>query len=141
MDSHILIAFTGALINIALSVTVPCLLQNSKQPFLKDIKDIFKLHRRVIITSSIIVGVTIYLALKFTPDVMPNFHELANLNPNNIYVSNNDSSDYNRPSMIIKRGYNPVYDQDYNSVYDQDYTTNNSKEVSPQLLNLIKLVR
>ena len=130
MDSHILIAISGALINIALSVTIPSLLQNSKQPFFKDVKEIFKLHKHVIITSSIIVGLSIYLALKFTPDISPNFRELANLNPNNIYLD--ELYDFNKPSIKINRGYNPVYEQDYKPVYDQDYT---------QLLNISKLLK
>lgn len=137
MDSHILIAISGALINIALSVTVPSLLQNSKQPFFKDVKEIFKLHKNVIITSSIIVGLSIYLALKFTPDISPNFRELANLNPNNIYID--ELYDFDKP-IKINRGYNPVYEQSYKPIYEQDYTLNNSNEISPRLLNIVKLL-
>ena len=37
MDSHIFIALVGALVNAGLSVTVPCLVKNSEQPFLKQV--------------------------------------------------------------------------------------------------------
>lgn len=68
MDSHIFIALVGGLVNMALSVTVPCLVKKTNQPFLNDVKKIFELNRQVIITSSLIVALTIYIALKIAPD-------------------------------------------------------------------------
>ena len=41
MDSHIFIALVGALLNMLLSVTVPCLINKTDQPFLTDVKKIF----------------------------------------------------------------------------------------------------
>ena len=111
MDNHILIACTGALLNMALSVSVPYLIGKSKQPFLKDIKEVYNLHRQLIVTSSLIVALIIYLALKITPDTTPNLHELASLNLNRNYdykfnrysLTNSDLSelDMDMPSCQI----------------------------------------
>jgi len=57
MDSHIFIALVGGLVNMALSVTVPCLVKKTNQPFLNDVKKVFELNRQVIITSSLIVAI------------------------------------------------------------------------------------
>ena len=56
---------------MALSVTVPCLLRKSNQPFLVEVKKVFKTHREVILTSSVIIAVTIYLALTLYPEIQP----------------------------------------------------------------------
>ena len=46
MDSHIFIALVGGLVNMALSVTVPCLVKKTNQPFLNDVKKIFELKEK-----------------------------------------------------------------------------------------------
>lgn len=76
MDSHIFIALVGALLNMALSVTVPCLVKKTNQPFLNDVKKVYETNRQVILTSSLIVGLTIYLALKVAPEFQSGFSEL-----------------------------------------------------------------
>lgn len=76
MNSHIFIALVGALLNIALSVTVPCLVKKTDQPFLNDVKKVFETNRQVILTSSLIVAITIYLALKVAPGFQSSFNEL-----------------------------------------------------------------
>ena len=119
MDPHILIACTGALINMALSVTIPCVLKESKQPFMQDIKLVFKTNRQVIITSSMIVALTIYLALKLTPEVSSTLHELTGLDLDTPIVS-----DFNSTPIIR-----------------QQYPKGLSNEMPPQLLNLIKLMQ
>lgn len=101
MDSHIFIALVGGLINMALSVTVPCLVKKTNQPFLNDVKKVFELNRQVIITSSLIVVLTIYLALKIAPNFYQGFNELTGFD--------NDSSSLNlthRP-VIIDAQFNP----------------------------------
>jgi hypothetical protein len=90
MDYHIFVAIIGALVNMLLSVTIPCLLKKSDQPFLNDMKKVFQTNREVIIASSLIVAITIYLALKVSPEI-----ELAL----------SDTSDYfmgpsNKPGLI-----------------------------------------
>jgi hypothetical protein len=69
MDEHIFIAIIGALINMLLSVIVPTLLRDTKTKYLEEAKQIFNTQRELILTSSIVVGITIYLALKLSPPV------------------------------------------------------------------------
>ena len=69
MDVHIFVALVGALINMGLSVSVPVLIKKSEQPFLVQVRKVFETNRQVILTSSLIVGVTIYLALKVAPEL------------------------------------------------------------------------
>ena len=80
MDSHIFIALLGALVNLALSVSVPCMLQKSEQPFLVQIKKVFEVNKQEILASSFIIAVTIYLALKIAPSTYPMFSNLTGLN-------------------------------------------------------------
>lgn len=139
MDPHILIACTGALINMALSVTVPCLLKDSKQSFMKDIKEVFKLHRQVIITSSLIVALTIYLALKLTPDISSRLQELTSLNfdsaPESDEISQPVSRFIKKPLIISRE-----YPQELNGQELNGYSQKNFQQMPPQLLNLIKLM-
>jgi hypothetical protein len=149
MDNHILIACTGALLNMVLSVSVPYLIGKSKQPFLKDIKEVYNLHRQLIVTSSLIVALIIYLALKITPETTPNLHELASLNLNRNYNSKFNKysltsselseldmdmnscqiSNFNRQPLIVEN----------NIPYTQKYAPTNYHDISPELSNLIKL--
>jgi hypothetical protein len=151
MDNHILIACTGALLNMTLSVSVPYIIGKSKQPFLKNIKEVYNLHKQLIVTSSLIVALIIYLALKITPDTTPNLHELARLNLNTRYDSkfnryNLNSSDiselgmdttscqlsnFNRQPLIVENNF--PYE------FTQKYGQNNYHEIPPTLSNLIKL--
>jgi phosphotransferase system glucose/maltose/N-acetylglucosamine-specific IIC component len=111
MDSHIFIALVGALVNAGLSVTVPCLVKNSEQPFLKQIKQVFDTNRQVIITSSLIVAITIYLALQIAPEIQPTFSELTGL-------SLDSSSSTPRLPMVVS-----------------------TRQLPQDLKNLLKLVR
>lgn len=77
MDPKLVIALSGALVNMILAVTIPCLLNKTDQPFLKDMERVFKLNREVIIASSIIVAITIYLALAVAPSVDDLLSELT----------------------------------------------------------------
>jgi hypothetical protein len=153
MDSHILIACTGALINMALSVTVPCLIKDSKKPFLKDIKEVFKLHRQVIVTSSIIVALTIYLALKLTPDISINLRKLTGLKLDTTYESKfNDRNltgvkmdtrpdyEFNRNPLVIRREFPQEIPQEFPQEFPIDYMQHKNQEMPPQLFNLIKLM-
>ena len=121
MDSHILIALTGAFINMVLSTTVPCLVKKTDQPFLKDVKKVFEVNRQVIITSSIIVAFTIYLALKIAPELHLSDNDTG-LNFD-YYNNNNNYNDYdydNRPLLI---------------------SGNMDRPIPLQLSNLIKLMQ
>jgi phosphotransferase system glucose/maltose/N-acetylglucosamine-specific IIC component len=82
MDQHILIALVGAILNMILSSIVPCLIKKTEQPFLTQVKKVFETNRQVILTSSLIVAVTIYLALKVTPEVNETLSDMFDLNLN-----------------------------------------------------------
>lgn len=69
MEPEFFIALVGALVNMVLSVIVPCLLKKSDQSFLVDIKKVFQTNREVIFASSLIVAITIYLALTISPEL------------------------------------------------------------------------
>lgn len=95
MDPHIFIALVGALLNMSLSVTVPCVLKKTDQPFLTQVKKVFETNRQVILTSSLIIALTIYLALKVSPNVQPIINSLTGID------LTSSASDYVRSPMII----------------------------------------
>lgn len=99
MDAHIFIALVGALLNMGLSVTVPCLIKKTEQPFLTQVKKVFEINRQVILTSSLIVAITIYLALKVAPEIQPSFSDLTGIN----FEPSSSPSEFTRPPMIITR--------------------------------------
>lgn len=77
MNLNIFIALVGTLINMALAVTVPCLLKTTNQPFLQQVKQVYETDRQLILTSSLIVGITIYLALKFAGEFQSSFTNMT----------------------------------------------------------------
>ena len=81
MSECVIIAVVGALINMVLALIIPCLLKNTNQPLLLNIKKVYATHKQVIITSSVIVFITIYLALKLTPQLGFSFNNSISLNP------------------------------------------------------------
>ena len=81
MSECILIAIVGAIINMILALLIPCLLKDTQTPILVNIKKVYATHKQVIITSSVIVFVTIYLALKVTPQLGFSFDNEISLNP------------------------------------------------------------
>jgi hypothetical protein len=83
MSECVLIAIVGALINMVLALVIPCLLKNTQQPILANIKKVYATHKQVIFTSSVIVFVTIYLALKLSPQLGFSFDNEISLNPMN----------------------------------------------------------
>ena len=75
-----MIAIVGAIINMILALIIPCLLKNTQMPILENIKKVYATHKQVIITSSLIVFITIYLALKVTPQLGLSFDNDTPLN-------------------------------------------------------------
>lgn len=76
---------------MVLSITIPCMLKNNKEPLLTNVKKVFEANKAALITSSIIIIITIYIACKIN---------------NNIDLSdfNNDYNDFdNNNKMIILR--------------------------------------
>lgn len=111
MDPHIFVALVGGLLNMALSVTVPCLVKKTEQPFLQDVKKVFEVNRQVIITSSLIVALTIYLALKIAPELGLSMGEMG------LNLDTSSGSDFARVPVIV------------------------SRELPPQLSNLLRLMQ
>jgi len=81
MSECLIIAFVGALINMLLSLIVPCIIKDSQMPILVNIKKVYTTHKQTIITSSVIVFVTIYLALKLSPTLGFNMDNDISMNP------------------------------------------------------------
>lgn len=65
----LLISVVGALLNALLSATVPCLIKKSDLPLLVNVRTVFAANRQVIVTSSVLVGVIIFISLNVAPDV------------------------------------------------------------------------
>jgi hypothetical protein len=68
MDEHIFIALVAALVNLILSILVPCALKDSKN-ILPQVRLMLEHHRATLLTSSVLVAVIVYLALKAAPVV------------------------------------------------------------------------
>lgn len=80
MHEHIFIAIIAGLVNLLLSVLVPCALKQSEQPLLLEVKKLFNQHRDMLITSSVITGVIVFLALQAEPMIKNELPEsLSNL--------------------------------------------------------------
>lgn len=61
------IVLAAMLVNLVLSLVVPCLFKDMNQPFLTQVKQVFNTNKQLILTSTIIVGITTYLALQMYP--------------------------------------------------------------------------
>ena len=87
MDINIFIAILGGLINMLLSIILPVLLKKNNKDFLTNIKKNYINNKTIIITSSLIVTLTIYLTLSIVP--FSNIYSfLGNNNNNNIEFFN-----------------------------------------------------
>jgi len=69
MNDHIFIAIIAALINLLLSTLVPCALKQTEQPLLSEVNKMFNQHRDMLITSSVLTGVIVFIALQAAPTV------------------------------------------------------------------------
>jgi len=68
MDEKIFIALIASLVNLILSILVPCALKNSKNIF-PHIRIMLESHRRELLTSSLIVFVIVYISLSIAPEI------------------------------------------------------------------------
>jgi galactitol-specific phosphotransferase system IIC component len=69
MNLSLIAALLGAVINMVLSVVIPCLINKSQQPLLQQIKEVYDSNRKLIVVSSLIIAITIYMAIEFAPEV------------------------------------------------------------------------
>lgn len=84
MDSDLIVAVVAAMLNIVLSLLLPALLKNSTLPFAAQVKKNYECSRDVIIVSSVLTIIFVYVSLKISPWVTTNvFTNLAKLGTNN----------------------------------------------------------
>ena len=67
MKFCLLVSILAVIVNMVLSIVMPCLLKNTKASFVEDMKKVFNTNRELIIANSIIVGVTTYIAIEIAP--------------------------------------------------------------------------
>ena len=84
MDKDLIVAIVAAMINIVLSLVLPTLLKNSTLPFAAQVKKNYQCNRDVIMVSSVLTVIFVFVALKITPWVRSNvFTNLAKLGSSN----------------------------------------------------------
>ena len=80
MDADLVVAIVAAMLNIVLSLLLPSLLKNTNLPFAAQVKKNYECNRDVIIVSSVLSVIFVYISLKITPWVRSNvFTNLAKL--------------------------------------------------------------
>lgn len=81
IDEHLLIAIIASLLNILLSLIVPTLLKKSTLPFADQIKKNYECNKEVILVSSVMTIIFVFVSLKITPFIKNNFlSNVATLN-------------------------------------------------------------
>ena len=73
IEEHLLIAIIAAFVNFLLSLILPPLLKNSTIPFSQEIRKHYECNKNIILVSSIITIIFVYISLKITPLVKSNF--------------------------------------------------------------------
>ena len=66
MYCNLIISIVAGLINLVLSAMIPCLLKDSNVNFLTNIKKVFSNNKELILTSSLIVVILVYLSLSIS---------------------------------------------------------------------------
>jgi hypothetical protein len=84
MDPDLIVAVVASMVNIVLSLLLPTLLKNSTLPFAAEVKKNYECNRDVIMVSSVLTVIFVYISLKITPWVRSNiFTNLAKLGSSN----------------------------------------------------------
>lgn len=68
MDENMFIALIAALVNLILSIIVPCALKNN-QNFLPQVRIMLEANKHALLTSSAIVFVIVYISLSIAPEI------------------------------------------------------------------------
>lgn len=97
-NQHVFIAIVAAVVNLVLSVLVPCALKKTDQTMLVEVKKMFDQHRDMLITSSVLVGVIVFISLKAAPTLQS---ELANSGLLNLAA-------LGRPARMVPAGLAPL---------------------------------
>lgn len=80
LDTDLIVAIIAAMVNILLSLVLPALLKNTNIPFAAQVKKNYECNRNVIMVSSVITILFVYISLKITPWVRSNvFANIAKL--------------------------------------------------------------
>ena len=80
MDSDIIVAIVAAMLNIVLSLILPSMMKQSNLPFAEEVEKNYECNRDVIMVSSVLTIIFVYVSLKITPWVNANiFKNLAKL--------------------------------------------------------------
>ena len=80
LDADLIVAIVAAMLNIMLSLIVPSLLKNSNLPLANQVRKNYECNRDVIMVSSVLTVIFVYVSLKITPWVRSNvFSNLAKL--------------------------------------------------------------
>lgn len=72
MNRAFTLALAAALVNVFLSLIVPCMLkeiETKKGSIISEIKLSFMINRHMLLTSSIVTAILVYLAVQIEPEV------------------------------------------------------------------------
>lgn len=80
MDYHLIVAIVAAMLNIVLSLILPTVFQKTHLPFADQVKKNYECNRDVLLVSSVLTVLFVYVSLKITPWVSSTvFSNLAKL--------------------------------------------------------------
>jgi len=80
MDHHLVVAIVAAMLNIVLSLILPTVFQKTNLPFAAQVKKNYECNREVLLVSSVLTVLFVYISLKITPWIDSNvFTNLAKL--------------------------------------------------------------
>jgi hypothetical protein len=81
LNEHLMIALVAAALNFLLSMVLPSLLKDSKLPFAQEIKKNYECNKEVMLVSSLLTVVFVYVSLQITPWVSSSvYSRLSKLN-------------------------------------------------------------
>ena len=77
-NKDIFISVVAGVLNFILSLILPVMLKGSNVNFITNIRKVFSNNKELLLTSSLIVVILVYLALSISPQIM-SFSNLSNL--------------------------------------------------------------
>ena len=69
LEYKLLVSAVAGVLNMTLSTVVPCLLKKTNKPLLTNVKTVFSNNKKLILTSSILISLLVFLALTITPEL------------------------------------------------------------------------
>ena len=79
LENKLLVSITAGFLNMLLSISIPCLIKNVKKPFMVKVKTVFNNNKKLILTSSLLISILVFIALTITDEL------------NNVFVNYNNS--------------------------------------------------